>query len=29
MSATLDLAKQLIACRSVTPTNGGCQRLIA
>jgi succinyl-diaminopimelate desuccinylase len=29
MSATLDLAEQLIACRSVTPADGGCQRLIA
>ncbi len=29
MSATLDLAEQLIACRSVTPEDGGCQGLIA
>jgi succinyl-diaminopimelate desuccinylase len=29
MSATLDLAKQLISCRSVTPEDGGCQALIA
>jgi succinyl-diaminopimelate desuccinylase len=29
MSATLDLARQLIACRSVTPEDGGCQPLIA
>ncbi len=29
MSATLDLAEQLIACRSVTPDDGGCQGLIA
>ncbi len=29
MSATLDLAQQLIACRSVTPDDGGCQPLIA
>jgi succinyl-diaminopimelate desuccinylase len=29
MSATLQLAQQLIACRSVTPDDGGCQPLIA
>jgi len=29
MSATLELAKQLIGCRSVTPDDGGCQPLIA
>jgi succinyl-diaminopimelate desuccinylase len=29
MSATLELTQQLIACRSVTPDDGGCQRLIA
>ncbi|MEO8835406.1 MAG: succinyl-diaminopimelate desuccinylase [Caldimonas sp.] len=29
MSATLHLAEQLIACRSVTPEDGGCQELIA
>jgi succinyl-diaminopimelate desuccinylase len=29
MSATLDLVEQLIACRSVTPEDGGCQALIA
>ena len=29
MSATLHLAEQLIACRSVTPDDGGCQALIA
>jgi succinyl-diaminopimelate desuccinylase len=29
MSATLHLAEQLIACRSVTPADGGCQALIA
>ncbi|MBK9245905.1 MAG: succinyl-diaminopimelate desuccinylase [Burkholderiales bacterium] len=29
MSATLQLAQQLIACRSVTPEDGGCQSLIA
>ena len=29
MSATLDLAEQLIARRSVTPEDGGCQELIA
>lgn len=29
MSATLDLAKQLIALRSLTPEDGGCQQLIA
>src|SRR5450432_4529869 len=29
MSATLRLAEQLIACRSVTPDDGGCQALIA
>jgi len=29
MSATLELAQQLIACRSVTPDDGGCQPLIA
>ena len=29
MSATLDLAERLIACRSVTPADNGCQRLIA
>ncbi len=29
MSRTLQLAEQLIACRSVTPDDGGCQALIA
>ena len=29
MSATLQLAQQLIACRSVTPEDGGCQPLVA
>ena len=29
MSATLELAQRLIACRSVTPEDGGCQPLIA
>ena len=29
MSATLQLAQQLIACRSVTPDDGGCQPLVA
>jgi succinyl-diaminopimelate desuccinylase len=29
MTATLTLAEQLIACRSVTPDDGGCQALIA
>ncbi|MEO6742959.1 MAG: succinyl-diaminopimelate desuccinylase [Caldimonas sp.] len=29
MSRTLHLAEQLIACRSVTPSDGGCQDLIA
>jgi len=29
MSATLELAQQLIACRSVTPDDGGCQPKIA
>jgi succinyl-diaminopimelate desuccinylase len=29
MSATLHLAEQLIARRSVTPEDGGCQTLIA
>jgi succinyl-diaminopimelate desuccinylase len=29
MNATLRLVEQLIACRSVTPEDGGCQRLIA
>ncbi len=29
MSATLQLVQQLIACRSVTPDDGGCQPLIA
>ena len=29
MSATLELTEALIACRSVTPTDGGCQDLIA
>ncbi len=29
MSATLDLAKQLIARRSITPDDNGCQQLIA
>ena len=29
MSATFELTKQLIACRSVTPDDGGCQPLIA
>ncbi len=28
MSPTLYLAEQLIACRSVTPEDGGCQRII-
>ena len=28
MSATLELAKQLIAIPSITPTDGGCQELI-
>lgn len=28
MSRTLHLAEQLIACRSVTPDDGGCQRII-
>ena len=28
-SQTLDLAKQLIACRSITPDDGGCLELIA
>ncbi len=28
MSATLALAQALIACRSVTPEDGGCQRLL-
>lgn len=29
MTQTLDLTKQLIACRSVTPDDAGCQSLIA
>jgi len=29
MSATLPLAEQLIACRSVTPEDGGCQAVLA
>ena len=29
MSATLELTEFLIACRSVTPADGGCQELIA
>lgn len=29
MSRTLHLTEQLIACRSVTPQDGGCQQLIA
>jgi len=29
MSATLELAQQLIACRSVTPDDAGCQPLLA
>jgi succinyl-diaminopimelate desuccinylase len=29
MSRTLHLTEQLIACRSVTPADGGCQDLIA
>jgi succinyl-diaminopimelate desuccinylase len=29
MAATLDLVEQLIACRSVTPEDGGCQALLA
>jgi len=29
VSRTLHLAEQLIACRSVTPVDGGCQELIA
>jgi succinyl-diaminopimelate desuccinylase len=29
MSATLELTEALIACRSVTPADGGCQELIA
>ncbi|SNX28279.1 succinyldiaminopimelate desuccinylase [Polynucleobacter meluiroseus] len=29
MSATLELTEALIACRSVTPVDGGCQELIA
>jgi succinyl-diaminopimelate desuccinylase len=29
MSKTLELTKQLIACKSVTPADGGCQDLIA
>lgn len=29
MSPTLELARALIACRSVTPEDGGCQSLIA
>jgi succinyl-diaminopimelate desuccinylase len=29
MSATLSLAEQLIACRSVTPEDGGCQQILA
>jgi succinyl-diaminopimelate desuccinylase len=29
MSATLELTRQLIACRSVTPDDGGCQPLVA
>ncbi len=27
-TGTLDLAEQLIRCRSVTPDDGGCQRII-
>jgi succinyl-diaminopimelate desuccinylase len=29
MSATLELTQALIACRSVTPVDGGCQQLLA
>ena len=29
MSAAIELTKTLIACRSVTPADGGCQDLIA
>jgi succinyl-diaminopimelate desuccinylase len=29
MSAAIELTKALIACRSVTPADGGCQDLIA
>ena len=29
MSATLELTEALIACRSVTPADGGCQEHIA
>jgi succinyl-diaminopimelate desuccinylase len=29
MSAALELTEALIACRSVTPADGGCQELIA
>lgn len=29
MQSTLELTKELIACRSVTPADGGCQELIA
>jgi succinyl-diaminopimelate desuccinylase len=29
MSDTLALAKKLIACRSITPDDGGCLDLIA
>ena len=29
MSAALDLTEALIACRSVTPVDGGCQDIIA
>jgi len=29
MSATLELTQQLLACRSVTPEDGGCQPLLA
>jgi succinyl-diaminopimelate desuccinylase len=29
MSATLELTQALIACRSVTPADGGCQQLLA
>ena len=29
MTSALSLTKELIACRSVTPADGGCQELIA
>jgi len=29
MQSALELTKELIACRSVTPADGGCQELIA